>query len=47
MTVCDEDATLDLKVKTIKYFKGLVLVHNKLEDPVYSIEEEETEKSQF
>ncbi|XP_001639105.2 glucosamine-6-phosphate isomerase 2 [Nematostella vectensis] len=35
--VCDEDATLELKVKTVKYFKGLMDVHNKLvespEDP--------------
>ncbi|GAU90289.1 hypothetical protein RvY_02727 [Ramazzottius varieornatus] len=30
MFVCDEDATLELKVKTVKYFKGLVHVHNKL-----------------
>lgn len=28
--VCDEDATLELKVKTVKYFKGLMRVHNKL-----------------
>ena len=28
--VCDEDATLELKVKTVKYFKGLMHVHNKL-----------------
>jgi glucosamine-6-phosphate deaminase len=28
--VCDEDATLELKVKTVKYFKNLSLVHNKL-----------------
>ena len=26
--VCDEDATLELKVKTVKYFKGLMQVHN-------------------
>lgn len=30
MFVCDEDATLELKVKTVKYFKGLMHVHNKL-----------------
>lgn len=23
MIVCDEDATLELRVKTVKYFKGL------------------------
>ena len=28
--ICDEDATLELKVKTVKYFKGLMPVHNKL-----------------
>eukprot|EP00055_Hartaetosiga_balthica_P000453 m.136617 g.136617 ORF g.136617 m.136617 type:complete len:290 (+) comp10777_c0_seq1:59-928(+) len=27
MIVCDEDATLELKVKTVKYFKGLMRVH--------------------
>jgi len=33
--VCDEDATLELKVKTVKYFKNLWGVHSKLsEDPV-------------
>ena len=30
--VCDEDATAELKVKTVKYFKGLMHVHNKLID---------------
>uniref|UniRef100_F7A7N8 Glucosamine-6-phosphate isomerase n=1 Tax=Monodelphis domestica TaxID=13616 RepID=F7A7N8_MONDO len=40
--VCDEDATLELKVKTVKYFKGLMLVHNKLVEPLYSIKETET-----
>jgi len=28
--VCDDDATLELRVKTVKYFKGLMDVHNKL-----------------
>ena len=28
--VCDEDATLDLKVRTVKYFTGLMDVHNRL-----------------
>jgi len=28
--VCDEDATLDLKVRTVKYFKSLLDVHNKM-----------------
>ncbi|XP_012500798.1 PREDICTED: glucosamine-6-phosphate isomerase 1 isoform X2 [Propithecus coquereli] len=44
--VCDEDATLELKGKTVKYFKGLMLVHNKLVDPLYSIKEKEIDKSQ-
>lgn len=30
--VCDEDATLELKVKTVKYFKGLMNIHKKLID---------------
>ena len=28
--VCDEDATLELKVKTVKYFKSLMHIHDKL-----------------
>merc|ERR1712170_36085 len=28
--VCDEDATLELKVKTVRYFKDLMKLHNKL-----------------
>ena len=28
--VCDEDATLELRVKTVKYFKGLMEIHNQL-----------------
>lgn len=32
--VCDEDATLELKVKTVKYFKGLMAIHNKLIEEV-------------
>ncbi|XP_059907769.1 glucosamine-6-phosphate isomerase 2 isoform X3 [Gadus macrocephalus] len=35
--VCDEDATLELRVKTVKYFKGLMHVHNKLVDPVLTM----------
>lgn len=32
--LCDEDATMELRVKTVKYFKGLMHVHNQLvEDP--------------
>ena len=26
--VCDDDATLELRVKTVKYFKGLMDFHN-------------------
>ena len=44
--VCSEGATLELKVKTVKYFKGLMLIHNKLVGPLYSIKEKETEQSQ-
>jgi glucosamine-6-phosphate deaminase len=33
--LCDEDATLELRVKTVKYFKNLWDVHSKLiEDPL-------------
>lgn len=28
--ICDEDATLELRVKTVKYFKDLWSVHSKL-----------------
>ncbi|KAG1649443.1 Glucosamine-6-phosphate isomerase 2 [Nymphon striatum] len=28
--VCDENATLELRVKTVKYFKGLMRLHNKM-----------------
>ncbi|XP_051865167.1 glucosamine-6-phosphate isomerase 2 [Pristis pectinata] len=35
--VCDEDATLELKVKTVKYFQGLMHVHNKLVEPLHSM----------
>ncbi|XP_023080270.1 glucosamine-6-phosphate isomerase 2 isoform X2 [Piliocolobus tephrosceles] len=37
--VCDEDATLELRVKTVKYFKGLMHVHNKLVDPLFSMKD--------
>ena len=30
--ICDEDATLELRVKTVKYFKGLMELHSKLVD---------------
>ncbi|CAO1408749.1 unnamed protein product [Diamesa hyperborea] len=30
LMICDEDATLELRVKTVKYFKGLMGVHMKL-----------------
>lgn len=28
--VCDEDATMELRVKTVKYFKGLMETHSKM-----------------
>ncbi|CAF0894347.1 unnamed protein product [Rotaria sordida] len=30
LCVCDEDATMELKVKTVRYFKGLMSVHSQL-----------------
>ncbi|GAB6023953.1 Glucosamine-6-phosphate isomerase 1 [Chamberlinius hualienensis] len=34
LMICDEDATLELRVKTVKYFKGLMEIHQKLvQDP--------------
>ncbi|VDI32990.1 glucosamine-6-phosphate deaminase [Mytilus galloprovincialis] len=33
--ICDEDATLELKVKTVKYFKGLMVRYNKLIEEKY------------
>ncbi|CAB3360359.1 Hypothetical predicted protein [Cloeon dipterum] len=32
--ICDEDATLELRVKTVKYFKNLWSVHSKLVDTI-------------
>ena len=32
--VCDEDATMELKVKTVKYFKNLMEIHDKMIHPV-------------
>ncbi|XP_078740950.1 glucosamine-6-phosphate deaminase 2-like isoform X1 [Lampetra fluviatilis] len=40
--VCDEDATLELRVKTVKYFKGLMYVHNKLVEPMLSIKDSQS-----
>ncbi|MCJ8734139.1 hypothetical protein PDJAM_G00232000 [Pangasius djambal] len=37
--VCDEDATLELRVKTVKYFKGLMHVHNQLVEPTHSMKD--------
>ena len=40
--VCDEDATAELKVKTVKYFKGLMAEHNKLiAEEVYDTTDDE------
>lgn len=36
--ICDEDATLELKVKTVKYFKALSAVHHKLIEDKIPIE---------
>lgn len=33
----DEDATLELRVKTVRYFKGLMDIHNKLIEDDYDI----------
>jgi len=44
--VVDEDATLELKVKTVKYFKGLMKHHMKLiEEPADQQEEQEVKKA--
>ena len=32
LCVCDEDATMELKVKTVRYFTGLLSVHSQLID---------------
>lgn len=40
----DEDATLELKVKIIKYFRDLKLVHNKLVDPPVQYQENKQRK---
>ncbi|XP_032885124.1 glucosamine-6-phosphate isomerase 1-like [Amblyraja radiata] len=37
--VCDEDATSELRMKTVRYFKGLSEVHNKLVEPLYSMKQ--------
>ncbi len=34
--VCDEDAPLELRVKTVKYFKGIDKVHDEM-DPLRSL----------
>ncbi|XP_019877306.1 glucosamine-6-phosphate isomerase isoform X1 [Aethina tumida] len=38
LMICDEDATLELKVKTVKYFKALSNVHHKLIEDDKSIQ---------
>ncbi|XP_037695353.1 glucosamine-6-phosphate isomerase 1-like [Choloepus didactylus] len=42
---CDEDATLELTVKTTRYFRGLMLVQNKLADPC-TVSKRRKQKSQ-
>ncbi|KAM9794959.1 glucosamine-6-phosphate isomerase 1 [Neosynchiropus ocellatus] len=34
--VCDEDATLELRGRTVKYFKDMMPLHNKLVEPLTS-----------
>ncbi|CAG9819635.1 unnamed protein product [Phaedon cochleariae] len=38
LMICDEDATLELRVKTVKYFKALSDVHQKLIQEADSVE---------
>lgn len=42
--VCDEDATLELRVKTVKYFNSLMHVHNKLVADDDSLQEVKRQK---
>ena len=37
--VVDEDATMELRVRTVKYFKGLMDVHNKLVEDVEDLQD--------
>ena len=37
--VCDEDATMELKVKTVRYFKDLRRTHDELLSPMPAVEE--------
>jgi len=37
VVVCDDDATLDLRVRTVRYFKGLEEVHNEMLGPMNGI----------
>ncbi|XP_069129390.1 glucosamine-6-phosphate isomerase 1-like isoform X5 [Argopecten irradians] len=39
--LCDEDATLELKVKTVKYFKDIMKIHNEMIESTEGIEEED------
>ena len=38
LMVCDEDATLELRVRTVKYFKDLWSVHQDLNETVSDAE---------
>ncbi|KAJ8975139.1 hypothetical protein NQ317_015273 [Molorchus minor] len=42
LMICDEDATLELRVKTVKYFKALSGVHQKLIEEDTSLEKYRT-----
>ena len=44
LMICDEDATLDLKVRTVKYFKDLWDVHSKLNHDSIPIEKKPSER---
>ena len=37
--VCDEDATMELKVKTVRYFKDLRRTHDELLKPMPALDE--------
>ncbi|XP_072048381.1 glucosamine-6-phosphate deaminase 1-like [Amphiura filiformis] len=43
--ICDEDATLELRVKTVKYFKDLMPIHNELVADSHNISEVHGQKN--
>lgn len=44
--VCDEDATNELRVKTVKYFKGLMHVHNQLIEERHEVKTDDQKGAQ-